>query len=795
VFFMLRGDGGPLQVDAQKAAEAAAGAAGATFSQKFSATVKRAAGSAIGAAAGAAFSVALKGAADLDAATRKLQADTGMTASEAKVAEKSLAGMYRNNLQGFDAIGAAMAKVHNDLGLVGPAADVATEAFLRFSTATGIDAALAVSLFDDALGTWGLTAADTQMIMDKVILSHQKWGGEIDKNLVTLAKVAPAMTAANFTIDDGIALLGLFGAKGLDAERAAAAFSKALTKVKSPAELQQLITDISNTKDPFERAGKAADLFGAKAGAQLANALGGVAISEFTVSMTEAAGATDTAAAAIESGFGAKFKLLLKQASGALAEFGLNFGELAMVAAAFGPKFTTALLAGLGGLAGLIVPKIVGAIVAAQAPAVIAGAEIGTVTGTAIGVAIGPALALAIPAAILLGLQAIKPNIQKWLSDNGLSRLPNLFEGQGPLAPSAGLTPGTWETSPAGVAAAEARAAGKALTDALAAGVDDGAPSLARQVLATLGSVMFAGIASTETRARTSAAFDKLYEEIRSKQQAAARQTIAMLGSIMASGFAAMPVAADKVVAMFGTTLVAGVKKAATRTGIEGMLALAAGITSARQAPVDAFNAMLEMLKTPETSTQEAARLAGGLTSKALADGLRSHDPAIRAQAIAVKRMILDRLEELRTAKGIGAAAMDELADGIKSKDHEIRTAAQTALDTVLSGLEADAKARAAGVRVGSLFADGVGSTSYARFKSLEYPGQEAGGPVRAGMPYIVGEHRPELFVPQTNGYILPSVPAGAGQTFNFNGPITLGDSHDEFSLTQSLRFLAAVQG
>lgn len=40
----------------------------------------------------------------------------------------------------------------------------------------------------------------------------------------------------------------------------------------------------------------------------------------------------------------------------------------------------------------------------------------------------------------------------------------------------------------------------------------------------------------------------------------------------------------------------------------------------------------------------------------------------------------------------------------------------------------------------------------------LQY--REAGGPVRAGVPYVVGEKRPELFVPDVPGYILPSVPA-----------------------------------
>jgi hypothetical protein len=33
------------------------------------------------------------------------------------------------------------------------------------------------------------------------------------------------------------------------------------------------------------------------------------------------------------------------------------------------------------------------------------------------------------------------------------------------------------------------------------------------------------------------------------------------------------------------------------------------------------------------------------------------------------------------------------------------------------------------------------------------------GGQVDAGMPYVVGEKRPELFVPESSGYILPSIP------------------------------------
>jgi len=46
-------------------------------------------------------------------------------------------------------------------------------------------------------------------------------------------------------------------------------------------------------------------------------------------------------------------------------------------------------------------------------------------------------------------------------------------------------------------------------------------------------------------------------------------------------------------------------------------------------------------------------------------------------------------------------------------------------------------------------------------------PARAAGGPVTAGQPYIVGERRPELFVPGQSGRIEPRVPAGGGGTTN----------------------------
>lgn len=50
-------------------------------------------------------------------------------------------------------------------------------------------------------------------------------------------------------------------------------------------------------------------------------------------------------------------------------------------------------------------------------------------------------------------------------------------------------------------------------------------------------------------------------------------------------------------------------------------------------------------------------------------------------------------------------------------------------------------------------------------FSILGIPGKAAGGPVKGGMPYVVGEEGPELFVPRKSGTIIPNDAMGGGGT------------------------------
>lgn len=67
-----------------------------------------------------------------------------------------------------------------------------------------------------------------------------------------------------------------------------------------------------------------------------------------------------------------------------------------------------------------------------------------------------------------------------------------------------------------------------------------------------------------------------------------------------------------------------------------------------------------------------------------------------------------------------------------------------------------------------------------------------SGGPVKAGQPYIVGENRPELFIPSQNGTIMPRVPAmaggGGGGSPVFNVSINMPPGSDGADVVRKLQ-------
>jgi hypothetical protein len=125
-------------------------------------------------------------------------------------------------------------------------------------------------------------------------------------------------------------------------------------------------------------------------------------------------------------------------------------------------------------------------------------------------------------------------------------------------------------------------------------------------------------------------------------------------------------------------------------------------------------------------------------------DALRSGGGALLGGMAA----ILNQLGQLAIQAGITIEATKQ---SLKTLNGPIAIAAGVAMIALAGYLSSQSKSLAGKFGGGSMSA-GTGSTYTNK--------REFGGPVSKGRAYIVGERRPELFVPNTNGVIIPQLPS-----------------------------------
>lgn len=819
LFVRVLADMKEFQAQAVKEGEKAGDAVGKSMSERIGATLKTKAVAALGAGLAGAFAIATKGALELENATARYRAETGATAEAAAAMGKVINKVAGDNRMSLESVTDIAIHVKNDMGAVGAEAAALTDKFAKFARVTRQDGVASVKAFDDILDSWGLTAGDTGKIMDKLIVSQRKFGGDLNETESTLASLAPAMKAANMNIDDGIALLGLFGSKGLDANTAAAAFAKSLTKVKSPKELQDLITDISNTKDPFLRAAKAADVFGAKAGAKLANALAGANLDDFKISVEESAGALQDAADVIDNTWSGRVQKAISQATAGLREFGAAFGPALTGTAALASLFLPLakalgagkLLTGLAKFPLLFKNFIVKSILAAIIPATIAGEAVG------VGASEGVATGMAGGKAAGIANKVLGPLGKVWGSILGKGFV---------LGALAVIGIELWQQLEAQTAANKEQTnqigvnVGKEIATGTGEGLQQSKAALEKGIAdLDLMAMLFGGDARNAQNALKEQ-LAKVNDAIESEARAQALKAGGWgghAGDAYATGYVGginhkqdeMSAAQEKAIsdaadASFKTALAEG--KAAGAAVITGY---AQGLLDKQSAVKGAFEALQNQQKTELTRMQEVAYTIGVLTSKSLADGLNDSRPGVRLMAEQVEKDALGRLHLLvKDGRSVGAEGMEALKAGLHSKNPAIRKEAQiisklidqsikdgktaagkTAGDKINAGLKSKkdpihktayqigvdiVKAMYAGIAAGRGGGFGGSGGGYNPFKA-------GGGQVIAGRTYVVNENSPtgpELFRPAATGTIIPLGPSGAGAS-NLSVNVTINAGGD----------------
>ncbi len=783
VFMRVLADMTGFETDVTKQASLAGDKAGKTLGQRLK--VGMTAGfSAVGAGAGLVFGVAARGAAELTNAMADFQRETGATQDELESARKSVLELSKTNLQSFDEIARTQAALRTDLGLTQAEAEKATDKFLKYGTATGRDAAEGVKALDDIQDAWNLDSSKSGEIMDKLIASHQKYGGSLTENEASLNKLAPQLQALNLNVDDGISLLNLFAEGGLDASKAQFALNSAIQKLPPGVSLEAFVAHLASIKDPAERARQAIEVFGARGGAGLANVIrpGMKGLDDFAVGMDQAAGATERAAEAIEKTPLNQLKMALRSIAAPAIEAGQAFGPLLLALSQLGGgKLVASVTAALGGLFGAATAKV--------------GPKIAEGLQRALAHLTIPASAFAGP--LEAGLEGGMEGAAEGVSKRGLGA--KIAKALGtiaiPLVVSFAIAEGLAKLGEEQIDKDAkpkiAALVGTALTDGTKEGLEKSISQLrsiahnAGRANPTYGAWVEAQIAPLQVQ------LDKLNGVISTSTEGIGRGVEASLGK-----------GRDDVY-QGATTMMGGVKDAvdaakgtAAAGGTNIVKSLAQGLYDAaiqKQSVVkNAFDLLLSAQKDTMHKAQEIAYLTGILTSKELASGLTDTRESVRVAAQETRAAALARLAELRPNAGnIGKQTNEALAAGLKSKDPVVREQARRTKLALERAITANTKPK--GAKAGQDVADGVRTKGTAVYNAGAYlagklaaglfaglihsvsfskahhtnPPRSGGGLVEpigrmagGGAPavpfaYQVNEKGQELFVPEVRGRIM----------------------------------------
>jgi tape measure domain-containing protein len=198
------------------------------------------------------------------------------------------------------------------------------------------------------------------------------------------------------------------------------------------------------------------------------------------------------------------------------------------------------------------------------------------------------------------------------------------------------------------------------------------------------------------------------------------------------------------------------------------------------QSPAERFNESLEQQRqrlaelNREIDLREQLGLAfdeNGLAMEKLRVQMELENEASRA-GLELTPARKDAIDQLASAYAEASVELDDLTQSqelAKAAMENFADAAETGIrgfiDDLIEGKSATEALGNALASVGNALLDFGLSSLTSMFTpggaglAALFPGKEFGGSVRAGQPYIVGEKRPELFIPNQSGTIIPRLP------------------------------------
>jgi TP901 family phage tail tape measure protein len=256
---------------------------------------------ALGAGAVAAFNEVDKG---LDA----VAIGTGATGEALQDLQKTFKNVAKNSTQGMEEVGNVVAELNTRLGLTGTPLEELSTKMLQFARITGVDSTVATQKVTRAMNDAGIAAGDADKFLDMLLLTSQKTGITVDTLADKMTKFGSPMRQLGFSAEETAALLGSFELAGVNTDLVMGALRQSLGRLAKagekdlPGALRKGIKAIQDAQTGGEAAALAIELFGSRAGPDMAAAIreGRLSIEDLVAELEGAEGTLDATAEAVE---------------------------------------------------------------------------------------------------------------------------------------------------------------------------------------------------------------------------------------------------------------------------------------------------------------------------------------------------------------------------------------------------------------------------------------------------------------------------------------------------------------
>lgn len=338
-----------LGAPAEKAGVDAGKAAGGGFASGMSSVVKGVGASLlVGAGIGAGL---LAVGSEFHAAFSKIRIDTGETGTALDGLEGSFKNVLAQRPDSIDNVALAISKLRVGLGLTGKPLEEMSKQVLRLSAITKTDLGANLTSVTQLFNNFGVAAADQGAKLDELFRASQATGISVSDLATAMANSGGVLRTAGFSFEDSAAILGLLSKQGINVSTVMPALSKSIKEAaangKTAAQVfQETFDAIKNAPDATTAAGKAMEVFGARAGPKLAASIREGKLSYEDLAKTITSGSDTIQKAADDTAtFGGKWKIFLNSLRVAIeplatALFGLAtdaLGALAPALAKIGP--------------------------------------------------------------------------------------------------------------------------------------------------------------------------------------------------------------------------------------------------------------------------------------------------------------------------------------------------------------------------------------------------------------------------------------------------------------------------